>query len=427
MKRSRRLGRVLVAALLALPALATAAWRSEGPFVANIADVAVDPSKPDTIYTATSGGGVWRSDDGGQTWVLPGDEMVSRGVRWVEVDPRDPATVWVGVDATGEAGLWRSTDRGKTWAAVRVDSTSYALGQPIAFAPSKPGTIFVPSTNLHYRSADGGKTWQSFRVPGQDAYTFAVDPKNPLVVWAGGRGSEHHLSRSQDGGKTWKPLGEGLPDNSIKLLRVAAGSPATLYAVMGFGHLFRSADGGATWSELELGLRGTDELFSLEVDPQDPKSLLAATKVGLQKSTDGGDTWTSVGAGFGNYLCKGIAFHPAAKGRSTRGRRETVSSGAPTGASTSRRSAKARQPGGPSGSMRRRPARARSSRSSAPASSGWTGRAPGRRSRRRSRTAGRRRSTASSSTATLRRESSPTTRRAGGVRKTRGEAGRSPR
>ncbi len=314
MKRSWHLCCLLVAVFLALPTVATATWRSEGPFVAVISGVAVDASKPDTIYAATSGGGVWRSEDGGQTWMLPGDGMVSRGVEWIEVDPSNPATLWAGVDNSGGSGFWRSPDRGKTWASVKVDPTSSAVGQRIAFAASKPGVIFVPSTNLHYRSADGGKTWQSFRVPGQDAYAFAVDPKNPSVLWAGGRGSEHHLSRSQDGGKTWKALGEGLPQNSIKKLRVTTGNPMALYAVIGFGNLFRSTDGGATWNELELGLRGTDELFDLQIDPQDPKSLLAATKSGLKASVDRGDTWRDVGEGTGGYLVHGLAFHPTKKG-----------------------------------------------------------------------------------------------------------------
>ena len=118
MKRSWRHCLLLTAALLALPAVATAAWRSEGPFVAVISDVALDASKPDTIYAATSGGGVWRSDDGGQTWILPGDGMVSRSLKWIEVDPGNPATLWAGVDVSGGPGLWRSTDRGKTWASV---------------------------------------------------------------------------------------------------------------------------------------------------------------------------------------------------------------------------------------------------------------------------------------------------------------------
>ena len=314
MSRSASLCRALVLALLSLPALAAAAWRSEGPFVATVTDVAVDPVKPDTLYVATSGGGVWRSDDGGKSWVLPGDGMTSRGVRWIEVDPKDPAVLWAGIEARGGTGFWRSPDRGKTWAPVKVDPMSSAVGQQVAFAAGKPGVIFVPSTNLHYRSADGGKTWQSFRVPGQDAYAFAVDPKNPNVVWAGGRGETHHLSRSQDGGKTWKPFGEGLPQNSIKLLRVSPTTPATLYAVVGSGRLHRSTDAGATWTELELGLRGTDDIFALEIDPHDPQTLLATTEKGLRKSTDGGQTWGAAGESPGSYLFQGIAFHPTRKG-----------------------------------------------------------------------------------------------------------------
>ena len=308
------MSRLLAAAVVLAALPASGAWRTEGPFVATVSDVAVDPSKPDTLYAATSGGGVWRSDDAGRTWVLPGGGMTSRNVRWLEVDPKDPATLWAGIEATGRPGLWRSRDRGATWEVVRVDPTSHAVGQQIAFAASKPGVVFVPSSNLHYRSSDGGKTWTSFRVPGQDAYAFAVDPSDANVVWAGGRGSSRHLSRSVDGGKTWKPFGVGLPENRIKLLRVAPTSPATLYAVIGSGHLFRSADAGATWTELEPGLGGTNELFALEVDPHDPKSLLATTKSGPRASADGGDTWRSAGAGSGSWLFRGLAFHPTKKG-----------------------------------------------------------------------------------------------------------------
>ena len=306
--------RALAAALVALPGLALGTWRSEGPFLAAVTDVAVDPSKPETIYAATSSGGVWRSDDAGKTWTLPGNGMTSRNVLWIEVDPKTPSTLWAGVEATGRPGFWRSTDRGKSWSLVRMDATSHAVGQRIAFAPSKRGLVFVPSTNLHYRTADGGKTWASFRVPNQDAYAFAFDPANADVVWAGGRGEERHLSRSRDGGKSWKAIGEGLPENSVKALRVAPTSPATLYAVVGFGRLFRSADAGETFEELELGLGGTDELYALAVDPLEPKRLLAATRKGLFATEDGGDSWGAAGDGTGGFLVKALAFHPAKEG-----------------------------------------------------------------------------------------------------------------
>ena len=303
---------LLVALLLATPA--HPAWRSEGPFVGAVVDVAVDPVNPDTIYAATASGGVWRSDDGGQHWVLPGDEMVSRPIEWIEVDPGNPATLWVGIDNPGHAGLWRSLDRGKTWAPVRPDKASYILDQRIAFAASNPAIIYAPSTNLHYRSADGGKTWTSFRVTGQDAYAFAIDPKNPKIIYAGGRGTEHQMRRSTDGGATWKPVGEGLPDRSIKLLAIPRERPSTIYVATGFGQLYKSDNGGQAWKELDLGLQGTDKLFSLDLDPNDPLTLFAGTENGLRRSTDGGETWETVGGGLGNWFCKGVAFHPKRKG-----------------------------------------------------------------------------------------------------------------
>src|SRR5512132_1631399 len=108
-----RLSLALVPVLL-LTFNAHAAWRSEGPFLGAVVDVAIDPVTPDTIYAATGSGGVWRSDDGGQHWILPGDDMVSRPLEWIEVDPGNPATLYAGIHNPGNAGLWRSTDRGKS-------------------------------------------------------------------------------------------------------------------------------------------------------------------------------------------------------------------------------------------------------------------------------------------------------------------------
>lgn len=304
-----------LAAVLLLVSPLSAAWRSEGPFVGAVVDVAIDPTNPDIIYAATGSGGVWRSDDGGQTWTLPGDGMINRSIQWIEVDPGNPAMVWVGIDKLGGPAVWRSPDRGKTWGYPRPDgATSYLIGQPIAFAPSKPSIIYAPSTNLHYRSSDGGKTWESFRVEGQDAYAFAIDPKDPKVIYAGGRGSEHQMRRSSDGGKTWKPVGEGLPVQSIKLLAIPRDAPSTIYVAFTSGDLFKSDDAGGTWTQLDLGLQGTDKLFSLDLDPHDPLTLLAGTENGLRKSTDGGESWSTAGGGLGNWYCKGVAFHPKQKG-----------------------------------------------------------------------------------------------------------------
>ncbi|HEV8630306.1 MAG TPA: hypothetical protein VGV61_08315, partial [Thermoanaerobaculia bacterium] len=207
----RGIGSITLLLVAALAGAQGPQWRPEGPFLGTVRDVAVDPAHPDTVYAATNGGGVWRSEDGGATWALPGDEMTSREVNWLMVDPGKTTTLWAGVE---DAGMWRSLDRGATWKPVRPENDD-VVGLRIAFAPTQPLAIYVPSTNLHHRSADGGKTWTSFRVPGQDCYAIAVHPQNPKIVLAGGRGEHLSVSRSEDGGKTWRQVGQGILNESL--------------------------------------------------------------------------------------------------------------------------------------------------------------------------------------------------------------------
>ena len=308
---------LVLLATLSVPtaSAASAGWRAEGPSAANVTQVAIAPSQPQTVYAATSGGGVWRSDDGGATWRLPGDEMTSRNVRWVTVDPTDPKSVWAGLDATGSgSALWRTTDGGATWKSVNdayPGGRVQATGAPITFAPTQPKTIYVASTNQHYRTDDGGKTWRDFRVPNQDAYVFAVHPRDPKIVFAGGRGDTLNVSRSTDGGKTWRQIGTGLGRNSLRHLLFDPTEPTTLYASGGtFTTIFKSTDQGDTWTKLALPVGGTSDLYGLTVDPKDGKQLWAATEDGLLKSHDGGATWTRSDRGTGRYLVKSVAIDP---------------------------------------------------------------------------------------------------------------------
>ena len=229
---------LLLAVVLAAPAPSAAAWKPEGPFLGNIRDLAIDPSRPDVVYAASRNGGVWRSEDFGRSWTPLGDELVGRRLEWVEVDRTVATTLWAGEDSPGEPSLWRSRDGGATWHLVGEGYSGglgrmHPTGRRIAFAPSKPAEIWVPSTNLHYRSRDAGKTWTDFRVPNQDAYAIAVDPRDPNVVYAGGSGESLHLSRSDDGGKTWKQVGRGLERNGVDAILVDPSKPSTVWIVSG--------------------------------------------------------------------------------------------------------------------------------------------------------------------------------------------------
>ena len=299
---------------LATATVAAAQWRPEGPFAAVVRDVAFDPTDPSRVYAATVAGGVWRSADGGRSWELPSGDMTNYTVEWIEVDPGNPATLWVGIDQTGGgSAMFRSIDRGASWKAVQDAAQGeggrmHPVGQRVAFGPKS--TIWVPSTNLHYRSDDGGKTWRDFRVPNQDAYAIAVHPTDPKVVLAGGRGESLNVSRSVDGGKTWRQTGIGLGQSSVKRLFFDPADPQVVSALAGtFGSFFKSTDGGDEWAQRTLPVGGTDEVFDLVIAPG-TRTLWAATEGGLLRSSDGGDSWEESRAGLGGYLVRTVAFHP---------------------------------------------------------------------------------------------------------------------
>ena len=306
---------VLPLALLSASRPAAAAWRSEGPFLGSVKDLAIDPSRPDTVYAAVRNGGVWRSDDFGRTWTLPGSDLVGWPLEWVEVDRSAPATLWAGVDTPGQPALWRSLDRGVSWKLLDGGYTGgvgriHPTGVRIAFAPSRPADIWVPSTNLHYRSRDGGKSWTDFRVPNQDAYAIAVDPRDPNVVWAGGSGESLHLSRSDDGGKSWKPIGRGIERNGIDAILVDPAQPSTVWVVSGFADVWKSTDRGETFTRSPLPTGGTDDLFRMVMDPTNPEVLWATTEKGLLRTTDGGESWNLSDHGTGRYLVNSVALDP---------------------------------------------------------------------------------------------------------------------
>ena len=288
-------------------------WRPEGPPLASATDISRSPLQLDTLYLATQNGGVYRSDDGGKRWSLPGDELTSRRIRWVEADPSKADTVWAGEDDPGNPAVWRSLDRGATWKLV-TDSyrgemvTLHPVGWPIVFAPAKATDIWVPSTSLNYRSRDGGRTWTDFRVPNQDVYLIAVHPQNPDIVWAAGAGQNYHLSRTDDGGRTWKGIGKGL-EQRVTVLVAAGGAQPVLYAATGFNNFFKSTDNGETFTPIPSPVSGTRRIMRLKFAPGTPPTMWLTTDAGLFKSTDG-QQWTPADHGTGRYLVTGLAFDP---------------------------------------------------------------------------------------------------------------------
>jgi photosystem II stability/assembly factor-like uncharacterized protein len=307
-------------------------WRSIGPFRGGRSTaVAGHADQLSTFYFGATGGGVWKTTDGGLTWQpLSDKEFRSGSIGAIEVAPSDPNVVYVG---TGESpirgnvspgdGMYRSTDAGKTWTpsglrdAGQIGAIRVHPGNPDLVYVAVLGHAFGPNAERGvFRSKDGGRTWDKilFRSDSAGAIDLAMDPVNPRILFAafwqarrgpwymssGGPGSG--LFKSTDGGDTWKEItrNEGLPKGVIGKIgvTVSGANHDRVWAIVEAedGGVFRSDDGGATWRRLneERNLRQRAWYYThIHADPKDPETVYVLN-TGFYRSVDGGRTFTAI-------------------------------------------------------------------------------------------------------------------------------------
>ncbi|MBZ5664562.1 MAG: glycosyl hydrolase [Acidobacteriia bacterium] len=305
-------------------------YRSIGPFRGGRSLTAAGiPGDPTTYYFGATGGGVWKSTDGANTWSPVFDKDGAPSIGSLAVSVSDPNVVYVG---TGEAcirgnishgdGVWKSVDAGKSWKSVGLKD-SRAIGKVIV-NPRNSDNVFVaalghpfgPNTERGvFRTTDGGKTWDKvlYKDENTGAIDVAFDPQNPNILFAslwetrrtpwtlssGGPGSG--IYRSTDGGSTWKHLEEhGLPKGPYGRIGLAvAANSERVYAIIEAkegGGLYRSDDGGDAW-DLVNGSHGLLQrawyYMHVIADPQDTNTVYVAD-VEFFKSTDGGRNFNKI-------------------------------------------------------------------------------------------------------------------------------------
>jgi photosystem II stability/assembly factor-like uncharacterized protein len=310
-------------------------WRSIGPLRAG-RSIAVSGVKgrPKEAYSGQTGGGLWKTADGGDTWTPVTDGQVhSSSVGAVAVSESNPDVVYIGM---GEScirgniqpgdGVYKSTDAGKTWTHIGFDKSD-AISR-IRIHPTNPDIVFVADFGKYsvpsdergvYKSTDGGKTWKRvlFRNDKTGAVDIAIDRKNPNVMFAalweayrveyqmssGGSGSG--LFKSTDGGDTWTEItrAQGLPTGIDGKIGVAiSGADSNrIYALIENEHggLFSSDDAGATWTLANEGRNIRQRAFYYTHVFADPvnKDEIYVGNVGMFWSKDGGKTMVSYAGG----------------------------------------------------------------------------------------------------------------------------------
>jgi len=305
-------------------------WRLVGPFRGGRATCITGvPSKPFVYYMGATGGGVWKTDDGGSNWHNVSDGFMKTGsVGAIAIADEDPNVVYVGM---GEApvrgqsssfgdGMYKSTDAGKTWTHIGLENTrtiSKVLIHPrdenLVYVAAQ-GSRWVPNDDRGlYRSNDGGKTWK--RVLFVDATAgpsdIVMDPTNPRILyvafWQHQRtpwqirsgGPNSGIWKSTDGGDNWARLTEGLPKEMGKIgISVSLANPDRVYANIEAddGGMYRSDDAGKTWKRTSEDRVIRARAWYYTVVTADPKSpdVVYVINAPIEKSIDGGKTFTTL-------------------------------------------------------------------------------------------------------------------------------------
>ena len=264
----------------------------------HISDIAFAPSDPEIAYLAVNVNamGVWRSDDGGESWrrVFYDDNFGATHSNAVAVHPADAQLVLVS-DIHGQ--ITRSGDGGETWRRVyEGPAPVWAL----AFSVSRPAVVYAGTGDgALVRSEDSGRSWSTVsRVPAAELASLAVDPAEARTVYAGTRAGVY---RSTDAGSTWERLiGGG------EALRVATteARPGVILAATP-GGVLRSVDGGGSW---ERALE--QHAHSVQIAPANASVVYAGAAGGVYRSDDGGVTWKPRSEGIPFREVGPLAVHP---------------------------------------------------------------------------------------------------------------------
>ncbi|HVZ21750.1 MAG TPA: hypothetical protein VG871_11840, partial [Vicinamibacterales bacterium] len=261
--------------------------RSVGPYLTSgrIQDVDIDPKNPDVWYVASASGGLWKTENRGNTFTPVFDQGGSYSLGTVTIDPKDSNVVWLGTGENNNQrsvsfgdGVYKSIDAGKTWKRMGLENSEHI--QKILIDPRNPNVVYVTAIGPLwrgggdrglYKTTDGGNTWKLV-LKGDNEYTGAtdavMDPKKPDTLYVAllqrerqvgqlvGGGPGSGLYKTTDGGAHWTKLTKGLP--SVELGRIGLGisstNPKTVYALVtaqrGEGGFFRSDDAGASWKRI---------------------------------------------------------------------------------------------------------------------------------------------------------------------------------
>lgn len=306
-----------------------------GGMSGRVTAIDVVTTNPDVMYVGTASGGLWKSNSGGITWEPIFDKELTASIGAVEIQQSNPSVIWVGTgegnprnSLNGGYGVYKSLDGGKTWMAMGLEKTRHI--HRIIVDPTNPDVVYVgaigspwgehPERGV-FKTTDGGKTWNKilFANNKTGVADLVMDPTNPnkliAAMWehkrdpwffnSGGEGSGLHITH--DGGKTWTKITEddGFPKGNLGRIGVAIApnKPNIIYALVEAkkNALYKSEDGGSKWKKVndksDIGNRPFyySEIY---VDPQNENRVYSVFTY-VNVSEDGGKNFAQLMPAYG--------------------------------------------------------------------------------------------------------------------------------
>lgn len=313
-------------------------WRSIGPYRGGRAGtVSGVVGQSNVYYMGTAGGGVWKTIDAGSTWFCISDGYFGGSIGAVAVSESDPNVIYVGEgeqtlrgNVSSGKGVWRSTDAGESWKFIGLKDSEHI--SRIRIHPTNPEIVYVAAIgNLWkpnemrgvYRSEDGGDNWEKILYVSDKAGAgdLVLDPNNPRIMFAAtwqmkrngyrmdSGGPDSKLFKSTDGGDSWQEItaNEGLPKGPWGIVGVAV-SPMNSKRIWTIieadnGGVFRSDDGGKKWSKVNANraLRQRAWYYSRITADTQNEDMVYVMNVSYGVSKDGGKTFELKRAPHGDH------------------------------------------------------------------------------------------------------------------------------
>jgi photosystem II stability/assembly factor-like uncharacterized protein len=266
--------------------------------------LAVHPVNSNIVFAGTWDG-LYRSANSGQTWARVDSGWAYAQISAIAFEPLMDEAMYAG---TSGAGVMKSEDGGESWESRNVGLPDRIVWC-IATDPQYPDTLFVGTDSGIYRSYDGADTLS--KVHWYSRSFIAINSQNPQIVYAGGKWNDFY--KSVDGGQNWQQNSTGIPpagpEIRIQWVLIDPLSPRILYAASNHSGVHKSTDAALNWTDAKTGL-GTNNARVIALDFSNPDHLYVATNSGVFQSTDGAGTWQQMNEGLTNLDVRALAVDP---------------------------------------------------------------------------------------------------------------------